>query len=85
MPGEAVIVDDDGLRAYESDGLTAYRQMPLVVVLPETTAQVSAVMRWCGENHVRGRAARRRHIAVGGRLAAGRRRADRHGEVQPHS
>jgi glycolate oxidase len=53
VPGEAVVTDEDGRRAYESDGLTAYRQMPLVVVLPETTAQVSAILRWCGENNVK--------------------------------
>jgi glycolate oxidase len=53
VPGEAVVTDADGLRAYESDGLTAYRQMPLVVVLPETTAQVAAILRWCGENNVK--------------------------------
>ncbi len=47
VPGEGVISDPASLRAYESDGLTAYRQVPLVVVLPETTAQVSEVLRWC--------------------------------------
>lgn len=47
VPGEGVIADADMLRAYKSDGLTAYRQPPMVVVLPETTAQVSAVLRWC--------------------------------------
>lgn len=48
---EHVIDDPDGLRAYESDGLTAYRQPPMVVVLPETTTQVSEILRWChGEN-----------------------------------
>ena len=35
------------MRPYESDGLTAYRQLPMVVVLPETTAQVSRVLRYC--------------------------------------
>lgn len=35
------------LKPYESDGLTAYRQPPLIVVLPETTEQVSRVMAWC--------------------------------------
>ena len=34
-------------RAYESDGLTAYRQPPLVVVLPSTVAEVAAVLRYC--------------------------------------
>ncbi|MDP1068949.1 FAD-binding protein, partial [Klebsiella pneumoniae] len=32
---------------YECDGLTAYRQRPLVVCLPETEAQVQAVLRAC--------------------------------------
>jgi glycolate oxidase len=47
VPGEGVIADPVALKAYESDGLTAYRQSPLVVVLPETTAQVSEVLRYC--------------------------------------
>jgi len=53
VPGEGVITDAESLRAYESDGLTAYRQSPLLVVLPQTTAQVSQILKWCGENHVR--------------------------------
>jgi glycolate oxidase len=53
VPGEGVIADPTSLRAYESDGLTAYRQVPLVVVLPETTAQVSEVLRWCNEAGVK--------------------------------
>ncbi len=53
VPGEGVIADTDSLRPYESDGLTAYRQPPMVVVLPKTTAQVAAVVRWCNENGVR--------------------------------
>jgi glycolate oxidase len=47
VPGEGVISDPDALRPYESDGLTAYRQPPMLVVLPETVEQVSAVLRWC--------------------------------------
>ena len=53
VPGEGVISDPASLRAYESDGLTAYRQVPLVVVLPETTAQVSAILRWCNQAGVK--------------------------------
>jgi glycolate oxidase len=53
VPGEGVIDDLDGLRPYESDGLTAYRQPPMVVVLPETTAQVSAVLAWCHSHNVK--------------------------------
>ena len=47
VPGEGVIDHEDGLRPYESDGLTAYRQPPMVVVLPETTPQVSRILAWC--------------------------------------
>src|ERR1700728_1329815 len=47
VPGEGVIASDEAMRPYESDGLTAYRQLPMVVVLPQTTAQVSAVLAYC--------------------------------------
>ncbi|TIS71629.1 MAG: FAD-binding protein, partial [Mesorhizobium sp.] len=41
------------MRAFESDGLTAYRQLPLVVVLPETVAQVSRVLKYCNDRNIR--------------------------------
>src|ERR1700731_4499236 len=47
VPGEGVIASEEAMRPYESDGLTAYRQLPMVVVLPETTVQVSAVLAYC--------------------------------------
>ncbi len=47
LPRESVIAEEEGLRAYECDGLTAYRQLPLIVVLPETTGQVSEILRYC--------------------------------------
>jgi glycolate oxidase len=50
---EALIVTEDERRAFETDALTAYRRMPLAVVLPSTTAEVSAVMRFCHENGVK--------------------------------
>ena len=53
VPGEGVISLPGEMRAYETDGLTAYRQMPLVVVLPETVAQVSAVLRYAFENEIK--------------------------------
>jgi len=53
VPGEGVIVDEEELRAYESDGLTAYRQLPLIVVLPQTTEQVSQVLKCCRERNVK--------------------------------
>jgi len=47
LPVEAVIDHEDERRVYESDGLTAYRQSPLLTALPSTTEQVSAVLRYC--------------------------------------
>jgi len=47
VPGEGVISAEAELRPYECDGLTAYRNQPLAVVLPDTVEQVSAVLRYC--------------------------------------
>ena len=48
-----MVTHPDSLRPFESDGLTAYRQMPMLVVLPETVDQVSRVLRYCHENGIR--------------------------------
>ncbi len=53
LPGESVIDDGEARRAYETDGLTAYRQAPLVVALPSTTAEVAAILRYCHENRLK--------------------------------
>jgi glycolate oxidase len=53
VPGEGVIAEEAGRRVYESDGLTAYRQLPMVVVLPEDTEQVSRVLRYCRDNAIK--------------------------------
>jgi len=47
VPGEGVIASLAERRVYESDGLTAYRQLPLVVALPSSVEQVAAVLRYC--------------------------------------
>jgi glycolate oxidase len=49
VPATSVIAEEEGLRAYECDGLTAYRQLPLIVVLPETTKQISQILKYCNE------------------------------------
>ncbi|MBV8776304.1 MAG: FAD-binding protein, partial [Alphaproteobacteria bacterium] len=49
----AVIEAEPARRAYESDGLTAYRQPPLVAVLPSTVAEVAAVLRYCNEHQIK--------------------------------
>ncbi len=48
-----VISDETALAVYESDGLTAYRQLPMIVVLPETVAQVSQVLAYCHQHNVK--------------------------------
>jgi glycolate oxidase len=53
VPGEGVIATEEELRAYECDGLTAYRAVPMAVVLPETTEQVSRVLRLCDEQRIK--------------------------------
>ena len=47
LPSHALIWHDEDTTPYECDGLTAYRTRPLVVALPETEAQVAAVLRTC--------------------------------------
>ncbi len=47
LPAHALLWHKEDTTPYECDGLTAYRQRPLVVVLPETGAQVQAVLRIC--------------------------------------
>ena len=44
---ESLLSDAETMRPYECDGLSAYRQLPAVVCLPETVEQVQAVMRIC--------------------------------------
>jgi glycolate oxidase len=53
VPGEGVITSEAERRAYETDGLTAYRQLPMIVVLPSATEQVSQVLRYCQEHGVK--------------------------------
>ena len=51
--GEGVIAQEAGRRPYESDGLTAYHALPLVVVLPDTVAEVQKVLAYCYANDVK--------------------------------
>src|SRR6478672_11606240 len=53
VPGEGVIAAEREMRPYESDGLTAYRQLPMVVVLPATTEQVAEVLRYCHDEGIK--------------------------------
>ena len=53
VPADGVISEPLRLKPYETDGLPAYRQVPLAVVLPETTEQVAAVLRFLHSEGVR--------------------------------
>ena len=47
LPLQALLVEDEELRPYECDGLTAFREMPLLVALPENEAQAQAIVKIC--------------------------------------
>src|SRR5471030_2712548 len=47
LPANRLITQMEGMRVYESDGLAAYRGLPGVVALPDTTAEVRAVLKIC--------------------------------------
>lgn len=47
LGADRVVADEDGRRAYEADALTAYRRMPLAVVLAHSTEEVAAALKYC--------------------------------------
>jgi glycolate oxidase len=52
LPADAVLEQEEQVRPYECDGLSAYRQLPLLVVLPRTVAEVQRILRLCHEQQV---------------------------------
>ncbi len=52
VPPASLVTSEDERRAFETDAFTAYRRVPLAVVLPETTEQVSAVLAFCHQHQV---------------------------------
>jgi glycolate oxidase len=48
-----LVSDEAGLKAFETDALTAYRAVPLAVVLPRSTEEVSRILRFCSENRIK--------------------------------
>ncbi len=52
LPAHSLLAEEEEMRPYECDGLTAYRQLPLLVALPENEAQVQAILRVCHELQV---------------------------------
>ena len=53
VPNATLIADQEGRRTFETDALTAYRCMPLAVVLPESTEEVSTILRYCHDNKIK--------------------------------
>lgn len=47
LPGSAVLFDAEDIKPYEMDGLSAYRQTPMIVVIPDTEEQVIKILRLC--------------------------------------
>ncbi len=52
LPAESVLASEEERRPYECDGLSVYRRLPLLVVLPETVEQVQKILRLCTEHQV---------------------------------
>src|SRR5512134_2794890 len=52
MPRSSVLTEEEDLRPYECDGLSAYRRLPWIVALPETVEQVGRLLRLCSEQKI---------------------------------
>jgi glycolate oxidase len=52
LPGSSVLSTEEERRPYECDGLSAYRGLPMVVVLPDTVEQVQRILRLCSRHGV---------------------------------
>jgi glycolate oxidase len=53
VPGAVLIADEQGRRTFETDALTAYRCLPLAVVLPDSTEEVSKLLSLCHEQKIK--------------------------------
>ncbi|MFZ4534141.1 MAG: FAD-binding oxidoreductase, partial [Alsobacter sp.] len=53
VPADALVTSEDERRVFETDGFTAYRRLPLAVVLPSTTREVAAVLAFCHRESVK--------------------------------
>jgi glycolate oxidase len=52
LPAESVLYLEEDLRPYECDGLSAYQQVPMVVVLPETEQQIKDILTFCSHEKI---------------------------------
>ena len=53
LPADRIVIDQPSLRAYDRDALTAYRQLPLLVVLPDTVEEVSQILALCNRRNIK--------------------------------
>lgn len=52
IPEKLIVSDEELLRVYECDALSAYRQLPLCVALPENVAQIQTIMQLCHQENI---------------------------------
>lgn len=52
LPPDAVLYKAEDTRPYECDGLSAYRQIPMIVVLPQTEKEVIKILQICHESKI---------------------------------
>ena len=50
---ENVLAENEEMKPYETDALSAYKQMPLAVILPENTQEVSLVLKYCNKENIK--------------------------------
>src|SRR5271165_2940356 len=53
VASSSLIAEEAGLRAFETDALTAYRSLPLAAVLPKSTEEVSRILRFCSDSRIK--------------------------------
>ncbi len=53
VPDAIMIEDEAGQKTFETDALTAYRQLPLLVILPTTTDEISAILSYCHQYNIK--------------------------------
>jgi glycolate oxidase len=52
LPSDAVLHEEEDVRPFECDGLSAYRRLPMIVVLPDTIEQVQQILQYCSQHDV---------------------------------
>ena len=50
---ENILSENEEIKPYETDGLAAYKQTPLAVVLPENTKEVSEILKFCNQENIK--------------------------------